>query len=273
MTGEGSWGSEVKSTFAGSGLTPGNNSTNGEILVVPVKRNSDSKEMYLALQSLPTGSGRTNVGIYYKELTDLSDLNTVANFATDWNGFYQVSNTASAYSSMDLQADGRVGFIYEETLTFFKKVPNPISTSFPTGAGEHNYDGFDNIYVAYEIEQLTGGAYSLKRDVNRGAFLKEYFKALAADAEIDDAQKAQLDAAVNALGENPTTAEVDAIYALLVPSDKWDGKVLTFTNVQQNGTEYVLYVDESNVLSITTSSAEAAGEAAQFKCKKEVSGK
>lgn len=273
MTGEGSWGSEVKSTFAGSGLTPGNNSTNGEILVVPVKRNSDSKEMYLALQSLPTGSGRTNVGIFYKELTDLSDLNTVANFATDWNGFYQVSNTASAYSSMDLQADGRVGFIYEETLTFFKRVPNPVSTSFPTGAGEHNYDGFDNIYVAYEIEQLTGGAYSLKRDVNRGAFLKEYFKALAADAEIDDAQKAQLDAAVNALGENPTTAEVDAIYALLVPSDKWDGKVLTFTNVQQNGTEYVLYVDESNVLSITTSSAEAAGEAAQFKCKKEVSGK
>ena len=273
MTGEGSWSNSVKSTFAGSGLTPGGNSTNGEILVVPVKRNSDSKEMYLALQSLPTGSGRTNVGIYYKELTDLSDLNTVANFATDWNGFYQVSNTASAYSSMDLQADGRVGFIYEETLTFFKRVPNPVSTSFPTGAGEHNYDGFDNIYVAYEIEQLTGGAYSLKRDVNRGAFLKEYFKALAADSEIDDAQKAQLDAAVNALGENPTTAEVDAIYALLVPSDKWDGKVLTFTNVQQNGTEYVLYVDESNVLSITTSSAEAAGEAAQFKCKKEVSGK
>ncbi|MBR3977230.1 MAG: DUF4091 domain-containing protein [Bacteroidaceae bacterium] len=273
MTGEGSWSNSVKSTFAGSGLTPGGNSTNGEILVVPVKRNSDSKEMYLALQSLPTGSGRTNVGIYYKELADLSDLNTVANFATDWNGFYQVSNTASAYSSMDLQADGRVGFIYEETLTFFKRVPNPVSTSFPTGAGEHNFDGFDNIYVAYEIEQLTGGAYSLKRDVNRGAFLKEYFKALAADAEIDDAQKAQLDAAVNALGENPTTAEVDAIYALLVPSDKWDGKVLTFTNVQQNGTEYVLYVDESNVLSITTSSAEAAGEAAQFKCKKEVSGK
>ena len=273
MTGEGSWSTDVKSTFAGSGLTPGGNSTNGEILVVPVKRNSDQKEMYLALQSLPTGSGRTNVGIYYKELTDLSDLNTVANFAIDWNGFYQVSNTASAYSSMDLQADGRVGFIYEETLTFFKKVPNPVSTSFPTGAGQHNFDGFDNIYVAYEIEQLTGGAYSLKRDVNRGAFVKEYFKALAADTEIENAD---LNAAIEALGENPTTAEIDAIYALLAgtaPADKWDGKTLTFTNVQQNGTEYVLYVDDSNVLSIATASADAVGKAAQFTCKKEASGK
>ena len=269
-TGEGSWSTDVKSTFAGSGLTPGGNSTNGEILVVPVQRNSDKKEMYLALQSLPTGGGRTNVGIFYKELTDMSDLNTVANFATDWNGFYQVSNTASAYSSMDLQADGRVGFIYEETLTFFKKVPNPVSTSFPTGAGQHNFDGFDNIYVAYEIEQLTGGAYSLKRDVNRGAFLKEYFKALAADAEIENAQ---FNAAVEALGENPTPAEIDKVYSLFVPADKWDGKTLTFTNVQQSGTEYVLYVDESNALAVATTSADVVGEAAQFKCKKEASGK
>ncbi|MBR4065626.1 MAG: DUF4091 domain-containing protein [Bacteroidaceae bacterium] len=273
LTGEGSWSTDVKSTFAGSGLTPGGNSTNGEILVVPVKRNSDNKDMYLALQSLPTGSGRTNVGIYYKELTDLSDLNTVANFATDWNGFYQVSNTASAYSSMDLQADNRIGFIYEETLTGFGKRNNPVSTSFPTGAGQHNFDGFDNIYVAYDLEYITGGAYSVKRDVNRGAFVKEYFTALAADAEIENAD---LNAAIEALGENPTTAEIDAIYALLAgtaPADKWDGKVLTFTNVQQNGTEYVLYVDDSNVLSIATESADAMGEAAKFTCKKEASGK
>ena len=273
MTGEGSWSTDVKSTFAGSGLTPGGNSTNGEILVVPVQRNSDKKEMYLALQSLPTGGGRTNVGIFYKELTDMSDLNTVANFATDWNGFYQVSNTSSAYSSMDLQADDRIGFIYEETLTGFGKRNNPVSTSFPTGAGQHNFDGFDNLYVAYDLEYITGGAYSIKRDVNRGAFVKEYFKALVADAEIDNAQ---LDSAIEALGENPTTAEIDAIYTLLAggaPADKWDGKTLTFTNVQQNGTEYVLYIDDSNVLSIATESADAVGEAAQFTCKKEASGK
>ena len=101
LEGTGEWSTSVKSTFEGSGLTPGGNSTNGEILVVPVQRKSDGKEMYLALQSLPTGGGRTNVGIFYKELTDVTDINSVANFAIDWNGFYQVSNTSSAYSSMD----------------------------------------------------------------------------------------------------------------------------------------------------------------------------
>ena len=135
LTAEGSWESDVKCTFEGSGLTPGGNSTNGELLIVPVQRNSDKKEMYLALQSLPTGSGRTNVGIFYKELTDISDINNVNNFATDWNGFFQVSNTASAYSSMDLQADNRIGFIYEETLTGWGKRDNPVSTCFPNGEG------------------------------------------------------------------------------------------------------------------------------------------
>ena len=274
LTGEGAWSTSVKSTFAGSGLTPGGNSTNGEILIVPVQRNSDGKEMYLALQSLPTGGGRTNVGIFYKELTDVTDLNTVANFANDWNGFFQVSNTSSAYSSMDLQADDRIGFIYEETLTGFGRRDNPVSTSFPNGEGQHNFDGFDNIYVAYELEYITNGAYSIKRDVDRAAFLKEYFTAVAADAS--DKVKAELATALEALSAEPTTAEIDNIYSILagdVPADKWDGKVLTFTNVQQSGTERVLYVNGNNVLDITTSSAEEVGDAAQFLCKKEASGK
>ena len=273
LTGEGSWSTDVKSTFAGSGLTPGGNSTNGEILIVPVQRNSDGKEMYLALQSLPTGGGRTNVGIFYKELTDVNDLNTVANFADGWNGFFQVSNTSSAYSSMDLQADDRIGFIYEETLTGFGRRDNPVSTSFPNGEGQHNFDGFDNIYVAYELEYITNGAYSVKRDVDRRAFVKEYFTAVAADAS--DKVKAELATALEALSAEPTVAEIDKIYAILagdVPADKWDGKVLTFTNVQQNGTERVLYVN-NNVLDLSTSSAEEVGDAAQFLCKKEASGK
>ena len=274
LTGAGAWSTDVKSTFAGSGLTPGGNSTNGEILVVPVQRNSDGKEMYLVLQSLPTGGGRTNVGIFYKELTDLTDMNSVANFAVDWNGFFQVSNTSSAYSSMDLQADNKIGFIYEETLTGFGKRDNPVSTSFPTGSGQHNFDGFDNIYVAYDLEYITNGAYSVKRDVDRRAFVKEYFTAVAADASAE--VKADLKKALDALSAEPTITEIDNIYSILagdVPADKWDGKVLTFTNVQQNGTESVLYINNSNVLDLSSSTAEALGDAAQFLCKKEASGK
>lgn len=276
LAGEGAWSTDVKCTFAGSGLTPGGNSTNGEILIVPVKRTTDNKDMYLALQSLPTGSGRTNVGIYYKELTDFTDINTVANFATDWNGFYQVSNTSSAYSSMDLQADGRIGFIYEETLTGFGKRNNPISTSFPTGAGQHNFDGFDNIYVAYDLDFITNGAYVLNREVSRGEFVKNYFNTLVDKANVSSDLKARVKKAIAALGNEPTTSEIDGIYAILAgeaPADSWDGKVLTFTNVQQNGKEYTLYVNEDHVLSITTTPAESVGESAHFTCKKENSGR
>lgn len=274
LEGTGEWSTATKSTFAGSGLTPGNNSTNGEILVVPVVRNSDNKEMYLALQSLPTGGGRTNVGIFYKELTDVNDLNSVANFAIDWNGFFQVSNTSSAYSSIELQADNRIGFIYEETLTGFGKRNNPISTSFPTGAGQHNFDGFDNLYVAYELEYITNGEYSIKRDVDRRAFLQTYFTAIAEEAT--EEIKAAVSSALNALSENPTVEEIDNIYALLAgaaPADKWDGKLLTLTNVQKNGTEYTLYIDNNNTLNLSTTPATELGSAATFLCTKEASGK
>ena len=220
LTAEGAWGTDVKCTFEGSGKTPGGNSTNGEILIVPVQRNSDKKEMYLALQSLPTGSGRSNVGIFYKELTDMTDINTVANFSTDWNGFYEVTTKSSAYSSMDLQADDRIGFIYEETLTKFGKVNNPVSTCFPTGAGQHNFDGFDNIYVAYPLEYITNGEYSINREVNRRDYLQNYYTALTADAS--DEVKAAMATALNNLSAEPTTAEVDNLNFLLTIAQEGD---------------------------------------------------
>ncbi len=276
LEGEGEWSTEVKSTFSGSGLVPGGNSTNGEALVIPVQRNADKKEMYLLLQSLPTGSGRTDVSIFYKELNNLNDMNSVANLVKDWNGYYQVSSTSSAYSSMDLQADNRIGFIYEETLTGFGKRNNPISTSFPTGSGQHNFDGFDNLYVAYDLEYITNGAYSVKKNVDRRAFLVNYFNALAESSEISDELKQAIGVAVNKLSEEPTTKEIDNIYGLFAgetPADKWDGKVLTFTNMQQNGTEYTLYIDDNNTLNLSTKSAEELGSAAEFQCKKEASEK
>lgn len=161
LTAEGEWGTSVKSTFEGSGKTPGGNSTNGEILIVPAVRNSDNGQVHLVLQSLPTGGGRSNVGIFYKEIANAADIKTVQDLATGWDGYFEVTTKSSAYSSMDLQADGRIGFIYEETLTGWGKRDNPVSTSFPTGAGQHNFDGFDNIYVAYPLDYITGGTYTI----------------------------------------------------------------------------------------------------------------
>ncbi len=227
ITAEGEWASSVMSSFEGAGHSAGSNSTNGEILIVPVVRNSDGKEMYLALQSLPTGSGRSNVGIFYKELADAADINSVSDFATGWDGFFEVTTKSSAYSSMDLQADDRIGFIYEETLTGFGKVNNPVSTNFPNGEGQHNFDGFDNIYVAYPLEYITDGTYSIKRSVDRRAYLRSYFTALIADAT--DEVKAAMATALEALSPEPTVEEMDNLYRLLTAKEEGGEEALPIT--------------------------------------------
>jgi hypothetical protein len=151
----------------------------------------------------------------------MTDINTVANFSTDWNGFFEVTTKSSAYSSMDLQADNRIGFIYEETLTGWGKRDNPVSTCFPNGEGQHNFDGFDNIYVAYPLEYITSGAYSIKRDVNRRTYLQSYFAALTEEAT--DEVKTAMATALDALSAEPTVAEVDALYRLLNDQDDEEG--------------------------------------------------
>ena len=231
LAAEGEWGSSVKSTFEGAGHNAGSNSTNGEMLIVPVVCNSDRKEMYLALQSLPTGGGRSHVGIFYKELADASDINNVNALATGWDGFFLVTDKASAYSSMDLQADNRIGMIYEETLTGFGKVKNPVSTCFPNGEGQHNFDGFDNIYVAYPLEHITGGAYSINRKVDRRAYLQSYFTAITAEAS--DEVKAAMVTALEALSTEPTPEEIDALYRLMTSAGEGIGNTQYATDSSQ----------------------------------------
>lgn len=144
-------------TFSGSGnngTTSVSCSCNGEILIVPALRKSDNKDVYLALQSVPFGSGRSNVGIYYKELENLSDFNASASFARDWDGSHRSTTLGSAYSTMCLQNDDHVGFLYEE------------ETYCGTGGG-----GYTIIYKNYSLEQLTDSAYSLKRNINRDSLI------------------------------------------------------------------------------------------------------
>lgn len=274
-TGEGKWETETKATMSGLSASPSSNPTNGEMLIVPSKRLSDGKLLYVAMQSVPTGGGRNNVGIFYKELADISDIRNLAAFSAGWDGFYQVSSTASAYSSIELQADDKIAFFYEETLTKWGTKPNPVSTSFPTGAGTHNFDGFENIYLALDLEMITGGKYSVCHEVNRGEYLKTFFNALIDESELTAAEKASAKGDVEKFPTEPTTDQIDAIYTLLAskePADKWDGKTLTFTNIQQNGTKRTLYINGST-LTFSTQTAEKLGQKALFSCKKEKSGK
>ena len=141
---EGNWGESVFSGAENNGVTALENSCNGEIMILPVWRNSDNKKMHLALQSVPFGPKRTNVGIYYKELADASDYGTPADFAKDWDGRFQVSNIGSAYSTMILQEDGQIAFFYEEDTH-----------------GANNGGGYTMVYKSLPIDKITEGKYSL----------------------------------------------------------------------------------------------------------------
>ena len=265
-TGAGKWETETKATMSGLSANPSANPTNGEMLIVPVKRKADNKYMYVALQSVPTGSGRNNVGIFYKELADASDIRDLSAFTSGWDGFYQVSSTASAYSSIELQADDKIAFFYEETLTKWGTKSNPVSTSFPTGSGTHNFDGFENIYVPLALETITDGRYVVSHDVNRGSYLKDFFNSVVDGSNLSISQKTTIKAEVAKLQSEPTIDEIDAIYALLSsiqPEDPWDGKKFTITNIQKSGTKYPIYVNDSNILSIGTNGQDY-GTKAQF---------
>lgn len=144
--GEGTWGTAAKSDVENNGTIAENNSTNGEIMILPVVRESDKKTVFLALQSVPFGSGRANVGIYYKELDTVEDYNTPAYLAADWDGKLQVSHIGSGYSTMALQSDGRIAFLYEE---------------------ETYGHWYTTLYRPYRIEEITGGKYSYSKSAAR----------------------------------------------------------------------------------------------------------
>ena len=144
---EGSWGTSKYSNSSNNGTVAVSNSTNGEIMFVPARRTADDKKVYLALQSVPLGSGRANVGIYYKELETLEDFISPEAIAADWDGRHQSSYVAGAYSTMCLQHDNNIGFLYEED-------------TYGTSGG-----GYTIVYKNYSIEYITDSAYVFDADV------------------------------------------------------------------------------------------------------------
>ncbi len=142
-TAEGTWATSVLSNAENHGVVANENSTNGEILCLPAVRKSDNAHVWLLLQSVPFGAGRTNVGIYYKVLESVADYNSPENIAKDWDGRFQVSSLGSAYSTMTLQHNGTIGFLFEE------------DTYDVNAAG-----GYNIIYKNFTIEQITNDTYA-----------------------------------------------------------------------------------------------------------------
>ena len=141
---EGQWGETAGSGPRNNGCTAISNSCNGELLIIPARRTTDNEKVYMALQSVPLGPDRTNVGIYYKELPDaISDM-TPEQFAADWETPYQVSDKPSAYSTMIQMSNGHIAFYYEE-----------IDNCCP--------NGFNMIYKELPLSTITSGLYTCNR--------------------------------------------------------------------------------------------------------------
>ena len=142
----GKWADVAVSDAGNSGVVAVNNSCNGELLLLPVVRRCDKGHSWLALQSVPFGSdtvasGRCNVGVYYKELRDEADYTEPAALAKDWKGF-AVSGMGSAYSTMTVQDDRGIGFLYEE----------------------ESYGAcYTIVYKRLSVEEITGGEFSFDK--------------------------------------------------------------------------------------------------------------
>ena len=139
-TGQGKWATSVASHNQTGGIAFGANACNGELIKIPVIRKNDGIKCDIMLQSVPTGDKREKVTIYYKEM-NYSKAYTPMTFAQNWTKGLQVTDRGSAYSTMTVQADGRIGFFYEEE-------PN----------------GYCMVYVPLTIEEITGGAYIINEE-------------------------------------------------------------------------------------------------------------
>ena len=140
-SGAGVWGEVAGSGKRVNGCASLENACNGELLIVPAVRKEDHKKVHLALQSVPLGPQRANVGIYYKELPEDVASITPESFAADWEKPYQVSDTTSAYTTMLLLKNGNIAFYYEESICL-------------------DGWGYDMVYKEIPLEVLTYGRYS-----------------------------------------------------------------------------------------------------------------
>ena len=83
----------------------------------------------------------------------MEDFITPEAIAADWDGRHQSSYLAGAYSTMTLQHDNNIGFLYEED-------------TYGTNGG-----GYTIVYKNYSIEYITDSAYVYDADVDKHAIV------------------------------------------------------------------------------------------------------
>lgn len=247
-TAQGSWGSVAFSGASNNGVTALSNACNGETMLIPVTRKADNKDMFLLLQSVPFGSGRANVGIYYKELESLADYRTPEAIAKNWTGRHQSSYISSAYSTMTWQQDNTIGFVYEED-------------TYGTNGG-----GYTIIYKNYSVEQITDSAYTYKAGVDGDSLtalgMQQVVENVTAPANVgstvgqytEDAASILVEA-YNAYAQNPTRSGYEKLNASIATAPRVgidNGIYYTIRNYGRGTQNYLLTASTAAVLTATT---------------------
>jgi Neuraminidase (sialidase) len=147
-SGAGVWDDAAFSGASNNGVESKDNSTNGEVMLIPATRIADNEAVHILLQSVPLGPNRANVGIYYKEIASFEDYISPMEVAQNWDGVTQISTLNSAYSTMTWQSDNRLGFLYEEETH---------------GTSNLAYGGYTIVYECFDIEDLTDGKYTYRK--------------------------------------------------------------------------------------------------------------
>ena len=132
---EGSWGELVHYNF-GDGLSR----SDGEVLLVPAKdSNGNSVDILLQTADIKTRNG---IKIFYKVLKNEGDYDSTSDF-TNWTTCsFQLSSTTSAYSTMTLDQNNNIAFLYEE----------------------NSNTGYDIVFQSMSLSYITDGKYTFDSD-------------------------------------------------------------------------------------------------------------
>ena len=267
----GSWGSAKSVNFAGS------NSTNGEVLLyqgVTKVGDASGTKYNIVLQSLPTGSSRSNVAVYYKAFATDKSSWTVSDFTSGWTKGIEVDNGASAYSTMTIMPNGEIGFLYED--------------NYDTSKADGDYS--DIVFVPLTVSEITGGAYTYVAESTEPQIPTVAVPVIAPNGgNIFDTQVITLKSATEGAsiyytidGTEPsvnstlytepfTLGESATVKAIAIKEAYNDSKVTSatfnvtkagttyrFKNVQKDGTCYYFTYDATNGIGLTTNVEEAA---------------
>lgn len=143
----GEWNTEqIAYTFASNA-----EACNGELMIYKglYKVGENSGKTYdVLLQSLPTASSRGNLKVYYQAIDNNSSLSTLTATGA-WKEGKTIDSDNAAYSTMAIQADKKIGFMYEDNYTLKS-----------LGLFQGNYDYADIAYLPISIEEMTNNAYT-----------------------------------------------------------------------------------------------------------------